>query len=159
MLLIRLMYVSVYYIYTICTYVYAMLTYICNVLVINTELYWLTVMGKWAKLLAMCVLIPFATYAKYEIQIQIHTYIYSYSNTDNYSYICLPVCRPAGAIRNFCLLLTLLTFFALRLRLLPISRIRHICPARLPHGPHGVYTLNCTTSRPAAPPSSISVRV
>lgn len=59
--------ISLLYIYHMLQYICT--AYMCNVLVINTELYWLTVMGKWAKSLAMCVLIPFATYAKYEIQI------------------------------------------------------------------------------------------
>lgn len=109
MLLIRLMYVSVYYISHI---LYTRTAYICNVLVINTELYWLTVMesgpNRWHAVRAY----PFRHLCFiWDTDTERHTDTDTYTSTDNYRYIWLPVCRPVGAIRNFCLLLTLLTFF------------------------------------------------
>lgn len=109
MLLIRLMYVSVYYISHI---LYTRTAYICNVLVINTELYWLTVMESGPNCWHAVRAYPFRRLCLiWDTDTEWHTDTDTYSSTDNYRYIWLPVCLPVGAIRNFCLLLTLLTFF------------------------------------------------
>lgn len=113
--------------------------YICNVLVINTELYWLTVMesgpNRWHAVRAY----PFRHLCFiWDTDTERHTDTDTYTSTDNYRYIWLPSC---GCNSKFLFIAYFVDFFsppALRLRLLPISRIRNVCPAHPWHSPHGI---------------------
>lgn len=139
MLLIRLMYVLVYYISHI---LYTRTAYIYNVLVINTELYWLTVMesGQIAGMCRACLsLSPLMLNMRYRYRVAYrYRYIHQHRQLQIHLAACLPSCGCNSKFLFIAYFVDLFSPPALRLRLLPISRIRHVCPARSWHSPHGI---------------------